>query len=345
MTLGKVSTRDNLKISSTTFKSVLSHLNLLKRNNIELNEKSLTLNTIDMLNKLRDKHNNLLSDGYKRQIGMTIKRLYPNASINLQTFNKNRKQKRTRVSDPQFINNCKTIITRASEIIKEAYNQMYINDLGLYDTALSILLTNSTSLRITEIHQLKLMHIESIQKNEPIGINSKSSKNTRVVVPNDLLLSVFHAILKQRDRVEGNIIMRKNDNTTKYQLERFNNDYIIISSIDYMRKKLHELAASLLLKVNILGFNTFRKYITTVLIDAGAPLIAQALNNHSSVNTTFDHYNVVSTKLIQDTYNDLSKKLDKITNVENDEHDPSTTLNKSLIFVKETKIKDEPMDT
>lgn len=303
--LGAHSTFDPTKLSASTLKSVASHIRTLRRNNVPINEESLAHNTIDVLDSLVDKHGEKLSTLYKRQIGMTIKRMYPNIKINLMPYNK-KHVKTPRINSEEFVVEIKSMVERASEIIKQAYSNASIDDLGMYDACLSILITSSTSLRINEILQLKMSHIPLITSNEPVSIKSKGNKNVRVIAPNELLLSVFNAIEMQRPKVKANLIYKKTDYASKHQMERFQGNFIIISSEDYMRKKLHELSATISIQKRILGFNVFRKFITTVLIDGGGHLIAQSLNNHSTVNTTLDHYNVVGPQSVQKTYDNLS---------------------------------------
>lgn len=316
--LGTNSTFDPTKLSKATLLSSASHIKTLQRNMISLDEESLTYDTVNVLDKLKDANGKPLDDMYKRQIGMTIKRMFPNRRINLDKYNKARAKTRkanTRLASEDFVETQRKIIERASLVIKDVYTLNEIEDLGLYDACLAILLTISTSLRINELKQLKLSHIPRIRANEPVDIVSKSSRNARIVTPNNMLLSIFDAIHAQRSKVQQNITIKKLDYASKLQTQRFNDGYILINSVDYMRKKLKELSASLSIKSQTLGFNLFRKYITTMLVEGGAHLVAQSMNNHSSLNTTLNHYNVIAPQTVQNTYNDLIGTFDDLIRV------------------------------
>lgn len=71
-----------------------------------------------------------------------------------------------------------------------------------------------------------------------------------------------------------------------------------------MRKKLKELVALSLVKYRGLGFNKFRKYITSILVEGGALSAAQMMNNHSSTGPTLNHY-YVTNKASEETFSDL----------------------------------------
>lgn len=314
--LGINSTFDPTKLSKSTLTSSLSHINLLKRNNVSLDESTLAYNTIELLDSLKDTTGKPLSAAYKRQIGMTIKRMFPERLINLDKYNRERAKTRkpnTRLASENVVEALKQMIDRASLIIKNVYNLIEINDLAMYDACLAIILSISTSLRINEIHQLKLVHFIRIQNSEPVDIVSKTNRNSRVITPNNMLLSVFEAIIAQRNKVRQALVLKKTESSSQIQIKRYNQGYVIINSIDYLRKKLKELSASLLIKEQSLGFNLFRKYITSELVEGGGHLVAQSMNNHSSLNTTLTHYNVVGPQAVQKTYNDLFDKMDALS--------------------------------
>lgn len=338
LAIGAASTFDATKLSNSTLRSTASHIKTLKRNNVALTEDSLTLNTVYMLDRLVDIHGKLLTDAYKRQIGLTIKRMYPQHDISLEPYNKTRQRKsKTRMASEKFVTEIRMIRDETVNILNAVEKQRIIHDLGLYDTCLSILLTISTSLRINEILQLKLMHIPKIIANDPIGIKSKSSNNIRFIAPNDLLVNVFTTLQRQRSLVKQNIMQKKLDHASKFQMNRLESGYLIMSSEDYMRKKLHELSASLGIKSDILGFNVFRKHITSVLTSGGGHFIAQALNNHSSVNTTLDHYNVVTSQSAQMAYDDLIGKFDLLDPPDNAEQ-PDILMTGDNKFVIKTDV-------
>nr|UBR58345.1 VLF-1 protein [Oryctes rhinoceros nudivirus] len=312
LTIGSNASFDPTKLSTSTLQSVVSHIKTLKRNGISIDEQTLTIDTERLLDRLYDKKGNLLNDAYKRQIGMTIKRLFPQADISLQQYNRahNESRKRkTRTSSDTFMNSVRVLRDATLNIIQDVYIHKRVDDLGQYDACLGVLLTLCTSLRIEEVRHLKLTHIEKIRDNQPIGIKSKQSYATRVISPNNLLDATFTTILKQRPYVVHSINVKKADYATKHQLERVHDGYIIISTADYMRKKLHEVAAAAGVKFESLGFTVFRKLTTTVLIEGGGFLTAQTMNNHSSLNTTLEHYNMMTSKSVQQTYDHLAESI------------------------------------
>lgn len=302
--LGSISTFDPKRLSFATLQSVASHIRLLKRNNVILTPENFQRDGNKIINGLLDKNNKPLNVMYKRQIAITIKRLFPISNINFNEYStagQNRKNK-TRLAKPAFFESIKRIVDRASLIVKETYNKQRIEDLGLYDASLAVLLTICTSLRINEILQLKLADIPTILNDEPVMIYSKGGNQVRNIAKNEILVSLFKTIQNQRPLVESYVNNRIFDKIHELQEIRLNSGYLLISSADYMRKKLHEMASSMQIKSQPLGFNSFRKFIVTMLIDGGGHEVAQSMNNHQSINTTLDNYNVVGPQLAENTY-------------------------------------------
>lgn len=343
--IGAIASIDVTKFSASTLKCSVSHIKTLQRNNVLMTRQNLMENANKILDNLQDKHGKPINDLYKRQIGMTIKRLFPEAKINLKIFNRARSgaSQNTRVSSSKFVADGRRIINRASELINSVYKTKSLDDLGMYDTCLAVLLTCCTSLRIGEILQLKLEHMNKIIQMEPINIKSKHDNNLRQIAPNDILLSTFDAIVYQRSEVEKYLLRRAYDFTVNHQAKRLKEHFIILSSEDYMRKKLHELAASLKIESKILGFNMFRKYITTLLIEGGGHYTAQSMNNHNSLDTTLDHYNVVTAKTMEDTYSKLMKTINNF-NEKTPKVETVTKTEKSRpeTMISKEQIKKEP---
>lgn len=339
---GVLSSFDPTKLSNSTIKSVLSHIKVLKNNRVPVSPTVLAVNqdeTIRILNNLVDRRERPLSAAYKRQIGMTIKRMYPYFDLNLTCYNAERAEGRrtqTRFSNDDFVKSMQKILQQALSFMESVKMNERIDDLGMYDTCLVILITITTSLRINEIRQLKMRHMKKIEAKEPITIHSKCSSNsTRVVAPNDILLLVFSTIKAYRHMVDANIRF-KHDKLSKTQLARLDQNYMIISSADFMTKKLRELAAMAGQNFDTFGFNMFRKYITSVLVENGGHLIAQALNNHSSVNTTLDHYTVIGSRTAEKAYDDLMNK---------EAHDQLFTLIDKVAPLNAKKQKSRPTST
>lgn len=309
---GKDLKYDPMDISKATFSSYQSHMATLKRNHKE--PEDFIDNTISKLNDLTDKKHRPLKDEYKRQIGMSIKRAlsisHPGIKIDLSAFYRSRKranENRPTVS-LETIKNLKKIIVQASEILKKVKYDERITDLALYDTCLAILLSTYQSWRINEILQLKLSHKESIWRSDPLNVKSKGNDNTtRILMKNDITLKLFDFVLDQRYLVERSIMSKKHDKSYKKQMDRYTEDYFIISSTSYMRKKLKVVAAMAEVDEEGVGFNMFRKYMVTFLIDEGNANIAQIMNNHSSLNTTTENYRIRSNHVLGSVLNDLGE--------------------------------------
>lgn len=312
--LGRLGSVDATKLSPSTISCMLSHIRLLERNDITVSRNTLIGDTKKILDSLTDSRGNRLAVPYKRQILMTIKRMYPSDNIDTGMYKDTRiTRNKTRLSDNNFVENIKKIVDRASHIVGEVYKNKGIDDLSIYDTCLCILITCMTSLRIHEIRELKMSHINQLRQGIPLSIHTKGRSSLRTVTYSENLEMVLNAIELQRAYVEMNINDRVSD--AKYnqiQKQRLLQDYVIITSDDFMRKKLREIAASLSLFMKTLGFNAFRKYIVTVLVDKGGHEIAQSLNNHASVNTTLEHYNVISSKAAEKTYNAVNRIIDEL---------------------------------
>lgn len=312
--LGRLGSVDATKLSPSTISCMLSHIRLLERNDIIISRNTLVGDTKKILDSLTDSRGQRLSLQYKRQILMTIKRMYPSDNIDTGMYRDSRiARNKTRLSDNNFVEKIKNIVDRASYIVGEVYKNKGIDDLSMYDTCLCVLITCMTSLRIHEIRELKMSHINHLRQGIPLSIHTKGRSSLRTVTYSENLEMVLNAIELQRAYVEININDRVSDaKYTQIQRERLLQDYIIITSDDFMRKKLREIAASLSLFVETLGFNVFRKYIVTVLVDKGGHEIAQSLNNHASVNTTLEHYNVMSSKAAEKTYNAVNRVMKEL---------------------------------
>lgn len=308
--LGNNATFNVQQFSESTLASISSHINMLRRNGILIRRENFSGDLYNMLDGLRDVNNQPLSKEYRRQIGMTIKRLFPDISIDLKRYKESTRNKKNNILVGDFASDIKRLIEQAAQTIKVVYARDAVEDIGFYDASIALLLTTATSLRINELRQLKLIHLSNIIDGRPINIKSKARSNDRIITNNELAVSVFNALKAQREKVLRFIMTRPMNAARDQQRKRFDDGFILISSSDYMRKKLRELAALLSIHRTSLGFTLFRKFITTFLIDNGAALLAQSMNNHSSINTTFDHYNVVGPEISERAY----KRLDELMN-------------------------------
>lgn len=300
--LGGTVTFDRSRLSPSTVDSMMSHIRLLQRNGVPLTRQQLVGSTVKTINSLRDTRGKPLSTNYKRQVLMTIKRLFPNDGVQTNSYGKKMVKPTSRLMSEEFLSKLKMMIERAALVIGRAYDEDEIDSLGMYDVCLAILITSCTSLRIHEIMALKLQHIEQIRNNVPIAIKSKGETNLRNVASNDLLLSVFRAIEEQRPKIARYLQYGNDTRSNRVETARYQAQFIILTSKDFMRKKMRELAASLFLTKDTFGFNAFRRFIVSVLVENGGYELAQSMNNHSSLNTTLDHYNVVTPRAVEETY-------------------------------------------
>lgn len=319
--IGAASSFDPSKLSSATVESMVSHVNLLKRNKVPINKQALTADPVRLLDSLVTTKGKKLTPLYKLQIAATLRRMYPNdISIDLRKYNRARESKVSRVSSQPFMQAMRRIIDAASAVLKQAYVEEDISDLAKYDTALVVLLSSCTSMRVSELYQLKTTDIDTIRRNEPVVVRSKGSRGggkRRVISPNDLLLTVLNTIQEQREKaVRAATDTLVNNRSPQYKAQRIAADYILLTSISHMRRKLKEIAASFGVRIkdvdgsadkndpdgHTMGFNAFRKYITTVLVEGGGHTVAQAINNHTSLNTTLSNYHIQGAETTESTF-------------------------------------------
>lgn len=314
--IGAASSFDPLRLSSATVESMVSHVNLLKRNNVPITKEALTADPVRLLDSLVTGKGKRLTPLYKLQIAATLRRMYPNdVSIDLRKYNTARKSKATRVSSQPFMQAIRRIIDAASVIVKQAYVQDEIDDLATYDTALVVLLSSCTSMRVSELYQLKIADMETIRRNEPVVVHSKGARagRRRVISPNDLLLTVFSAVQEQREKAERSAANSLATNRSpRYKAQRVSAHFILLTSVSHMRRKLKEIAASFGVHLadgpnepdgHTMGFNAFRKYITTMLVDGGGHTVAQSINNHTNLNTTLSNYHILSAETAEAAFN------------------------------------------
>lgn len=306
--LGVDRSYNKLNLSDTTLVSMTSHINTLKRNGIPMTVEALTVHTVAMLDRLVDRKGNLLKDGYKRQIANTIKRIYPDQATTVVAYNKSRQQPtQSRLADPQFLTTVTAIGNEAVKVLRATSLNRAVVDLGMYDACLAVVFSMTTSMRIHELAQLKMSHLGLIESGGPVGISSKGGKGPRFITKNESLTLLIDLIREQRPLVRWAVESRPLP-ISAVQRDRFSRGLILISSPDYMRKKLKELAATVpnsTTKIEPLGFNMFRKLITSVLVNSGGHYIAQSLNNHSSLNTTLTRYTVVANDAAEEAFRKL----------------------------------------
>lgn len=322
--IGAASSFDPGRLSSATVECMVSHINLLKRNEVPITKAALTADPVRLLDSLVTGKGKRLTPLYKLQIAATLRRMYPNdISIDSRKYNTARKSKATRASSKPFMQAVRRIIDAASVIIKRAHAEDEIDDLATYDTALVVLLSSCTSMRVSELYQLKITDIETIRRNEPVVVHSKGARagRRRVVSPNDLLLTVLAAVQEQREKAERAAENSLATNRSpRYKAQRVSARFILLTSISHIRRKLKEIAASFGVHLSFadginepdghtMGFNAFRKYITTMLVDGGGHTVAQSMNNHTNLNTTLSNYHVLSTESAEATFDRMDRMM------------------------------------
>lgn len=323
MDLGTVATFDPNALSPATLDSMSSHIRLLRRNGVPLTREALVANPYQMVSKLRDSKGKPLSSAYQRQILITVKHMFPDDSSAIKLPKRRRRRRDSddepfgtpgptttivRAENDKFMTDVRRMIERAAELIASVFHAPGVADLGMYDTCVAILLSCATSLRIHEISMLRMNHIRMIRDNMPIAIKSKARNNLRNIAMNSVLEMLFPAIESQRPKVARAVLDKPGDKPwNRPPVMRLEGGYIVISSIDHMRKKLKTLAAAMAIPRETLGFNLFRSYIVTVLSDGGGHLVAKSLNNHGSLDTTMDNYHVATSSAAERTYDTLDQ--------------------------------------
>lgn len=328
--IGAASSFDPSKLSGATVESMVSHINLLKRNNVPITKAALTADPVRLLDSLVTSKGKKLAPLYKLQIAATLRRMYPNdVSVDLRKYSRARESKVSRVSSRPFMQAMRRIIDAASAVLRQAYFEDDIGDLAMYDTALVVLLSSCTSMRVSELYQLKTADMDTIRRNEPVVVHSKGARGgkRRMISPNDLLLAVLDAVREQREKaVRAATDTMANNRSPHYKSQRIAADRILLTSISHMRRKLKEMAASFGVRIadkdrpddHTMGFNAFRKYITTILVEGGGHAVAQAINNHTSLDTTLSNYHVQGAETAESAFDRIDSLMAELGPREND---------------------------
>lgn len=305
--IGRAATVDIGEYSPQTQQSMKSHLKLFEANNIELTEEIVrTLDVRKMLDTMRNSKNKLLSDGYKRQVGITLQRRYPNIPLKLGKFN--RTYKRSKATNSEFMTNIEKLTEQAAKYLVVPVDLL---DLSNYNMCAVILLTTCTNLRINELLQLKMEHIPQILAGTPVNISTKGRRlEPRFITRSTLLDSVLKNIQLRRGDIRSLLDRALPNPWVEQQKTLEAAHHIILTSLSNMRKMMIEFATINGVVMPTYGFNMFRKYTTTLLVEGGGHKIAQMLNNHSSLNTTLNHYNVITAQAAENALRGLQAQAD-----------------------------------
>ena len=303
---------DNSKYAPATIRSSLCHLRLIKRNGYQISQFK-DGNALNILNKLKNRKGELLTNSHKRQVAFAIQKVDNSIKIDTKQFGKHRQEKVTRMSDAFFLDHVKKMVTNAAEYLGRHITQE-VSDLAMLEACAAVLFSVCTALRIDEICQLQYDHLDRIKEGEPINISCKGKSSAMRTIPNsDILASLIHTLVLIKPKVEKCVAGSDAQIhiIAHWQLKK---DFVIKTSQSFMRKKLKELSALTTVeddqpkndwKEYKLGFQSFRKYITTILVENGGHLVAQALNNHKNLVTTLTHYTNPTPQTAEDTMNRL----------------------------------------
>lgn len=313
--LGAVALFDKSLLASNTLSSMIAHCNLLERNDVQLSAQTFrdANTTYRILDSLVGINNKPLSEGYKRQIAITIQRIFK-IKLNLRRYKKQEGQTRkARLENSEYMKLIDRIVDQAGKVLATPLVER--DELGLNDAATAVLLTITTCLRIRELCSLTMTHLEKILAGETVHIQTKTGVG-RNITNSGLLLLIIKGIQRKRGEIrktiEFMVSLRPNNSDTYKRSERFRKGYVLISSSSYMLKKLKEMAAAVGYQgTEILGFNLFRRYISSILSAAGGHLEAQAMNGHASLRTTLEYYTAVTTTNAERAFNTLD--LDPLT--------------------------------
>lgn len=311
-------------LSNKTLISRASQKKLFEKNGLNFHDfETFKDNPNKILDSMKDTKNKPLKNGYKAQIATTLRDEHPNLDINIKKY-KIKSKKETRIEDPEFVTKVKTLAEDCSKRI-ELVNSVGLIDLGEYETCLVALISLLTTMRTSEILQLKYENLKEILDQKMASIIIKGGNESRFIPLNEILTNLIHIIFKNKNNVKS-FLENSNNKMNETRCDRFKIDYIITSSESYLKKKIKELAALSSLFIPILGFKPFRKLTSTILINNGGLNIASALNNHSDISTTQEYYNIASNNVVGDVYS----YLDKIIN--GDALQKTNDLEKSLNF-------------
>ncbi|KAE9522041.1 hypothetical protein AGLY_017561 [Aphis glycines] len=311
--LGATSKFDVSNIQKGTQNAMRSHLNLLRRNGVELSRNLVETSDInELLDGLKNTRDEKLSPVYKVQIAATLKRLYgaKTMQLDMTPYLAQIKRRPSNMENSEYMDGLKELIKKSAEILMHLHEQPTLSeDLSLYDAALATIMTSCTSRRISELHQLTMSDLDLILENRPIFIHVKGKKSTTTrcdIVPNDILTACITSAKRNRAKLVAAVNASRFANRhPEYRTDRLRDNYVFVTSVSQLRKRLKQFAVMFSVNLSNLGFNRFRKYITTLLIGGGGHTLAQFVNAHSNVNMTITNYDLGTKNTIEKTMDDI----------------------------------------
>ncbi len=147
--------------------------------------------------------------------------------------------------------------------------QEYICSKYIY-VAIAVYLVMATNLRISELQQLEVRHLDDMINDNVLNIKIKKKKRGLKIVSNNTMIQ------KLKERITG----------------LYENKYskLIPVSKSYINKMIRR-RVNLDDKTKLLGIQGIRKINTTILIQTLNLDVAQKFNRHTKSNVTFNYYN------------------------------------------------------
>lgn len=316
----------------STIRVTLSNIRLLEHNGYKLSDEVLRNDTLNVLNRLHDTRRIPLKNEYKRQIYNTLRRIFGD-TLNVNSgavFGKRSKERDVYVRN--FSHKFRDYITRVLRHCGELLTEFCTRtegalsnpegyddfDVVAYEVCIAAYLSLVTCFHMAGLLKLKMEDIRRIERGESIIVKAKRKNKRRFVKTFDLTLQIVRVIILMRPRVEAildarfrtnsrNIVGMANQQaritekyvlifgaTTLYDgLRRISSD-VPVDTSDFADSERRFFTASGALKS--LGYNIFRKLMTTNLVESGYRDLAKRINLHNDAITTLRDYTMSDTK-------------------------------------------------
>lgn len=314
----------------STIKITLSNIRLLQANNYDIDNEELKNNTFEVLNKLRDRKGDLLKPNYKRQIYETLRRIYGD-TLNIASGTKfgkrtNERGVFVRNFSQKFRNYLLDILRHFADLLTEfckdtekaIKNPSNFDsfDIVAYEVCITSFLSLVSCIHFEGLHKIKMADINRISIGEPIIVDVKRRNKRRFVKNFDLTQQLVTCIMLMRPRVEAILAYRhglQHSSAARIQKNRIYDKYVLIYGATSLYDGLKKLAADVKFDVSefseaerkyftpagavkSLGFNIFRKLMTTTLVEGGHHELAKRMNCHTNNITTLRDYTMTQAK-------------------------------------------------
>lgn len=285
--------RHRNQISNATFKKYKVYLRLFLRNGFVLND--FTIDANSKINSLKGKNGNSLNISYKLSISLFIKKVVRNTDVRPNEFQSMPMPLQNSTSN---LDCAKQLIHQASDYMKQVLKDESIN-IYIYEPYIAMLFSFSTCLRINEIMNLKMKHLDLMEQSEMIPIKTKTS-NTPIPIPLNHILNALISWIKKTRNAYIKVLAQQHVKFIEDKRNiRYKNDFIILHSESFVRKCLTKIS-----KTPHISFNTFRKCITSHLVVKGAHRLAMRMNRHRKLDTTLQYYAVRTNDTLEKMYSE-----------------------------------------